>query len=69
MKLPNQTPSYDILLESQRNRLIEQADAQNYKKGQDLYVAPGQRLILYNPSGIAYEVYINASNALAIRTI
>jgi hypothetical protein len=32
-----------------------------------LYVTPGQRLILYNPSGVAYEVYINSSNALALR--
>lgn len=67
MKLPNPPQSYDVLIENQRNRLIEQADAQNYKKAQDLYVTPGQRLILYNPSGVAYEVYINASNALAIR--
>lgn len=67
MKLPNPPQSYDTMLESQRNRMLEQSDGQNYKKNQDLYVTPGQRLILYNPSGVAYEVYINASNALAIR--
>ncbi len=67
MKLPNPPQSYDVMLESQRNRMLEQSDGQNYKKNQDLYVTPGQRLILYNPSGVAYEVYINASNALAIR--
>jgi hypothetical protein len=67
MKLPNPPQSYDAMLESQRNRMLEQSDGQNYKKNQDLYVTPGQRLILYNPSGVAYEVYINASNALAIR--
>lgn len=67
MKLPNPPQSYDAMLESQRNRMLEQSDGQNYKKNQDLYVTPGQRLILYNPSGVAYEVYINASNALEVR--
>lgn len=67
MKLPNPPTEYDAMLESQRNRLIEQSDTQNYKRNQDMYISPGQRLILYNPSGVAYEVYINASNALAIR--
>lgn len=67
MKLPNPPQTYDPMAESQRNRLLEQSDGQSYKKNQDLYVTPGQRLILYNPSGVAYEVYINASNALAVR--
>ena len=67
MKLPTPSQSYSADVESQRSRLIEQADNQNYKKGQDLRVIAPQRLILYNPSGVAYEVYINSSNALAVR--
>lgn len=67
MKLPNPPQTYDAMAESQRNRLLEQSDGQNYKKNQDVYVTPGQRLIMYNPSGVAYEVYIDATNALAVR--
>ena len=67
MKLPTPPEKYDPMAESQRNRIIEQSDSQSYKKSQDMYLAPGQRLILTNPSGVAYEVYINASNALAVR--
>ena len=46
MKLPRPGPTYDAHDEAQARALIEQADAQNIKLGQDVEVAGKAVLIL-----------------------
>ncbi len=46
MKLPRPRPTYDAHDEAQARTLIEQADAQNVKRGQDVEIAGGAVLIL-----------------------
>lgn len=67
MKLPVPTPRYDDTAESQRNRIIEQADNLNYKKGQDVVVARPAKLIVYSDAGDAFEVYVSAAGVLGVR--
>jgi len=58
VKLPSPSPSYDQSRESERNRLIERADQQSHKRGQDLFVSPG-RLIITSPNGELNSVQVN----------
>lgn len=46
MRLPRPRPTYDAHDEAQARSLIEQADAQNVKRGQDVEIAGGAVLIL-----------------------
>lgn len=48
MKLPVPPQDYLASQENQRNRLLEQADAQNYKRGQDVRIDDPADLILTN---------------------
>jgi len=46
MKLPRPRPTYDVHDEAQARTMIEQADARNVKRGQDVEIAGGAVLIL-----------------------
>ncbi len=48
MKLPVPPQDYLSSHENQRNRIIEQADGQNYKRGQDVRIDDPADLILKN---------------------
>lgn len=48
MKLPVPPQDYLATHENQRNRLLEQADSQNYKRGQDVRIDDPADLILTN---------------------
>lgn len=48
MKLPVPPQDYLATHENQRNRLLEQADGQNYKRGQDVRIDDPAELILTN---------------------
>jgi len=50
MKLPDPGVRFDPSREAERNRLIEQADGFNHKRGRDIEVSPG-RLIIRSPDG------------------
>jgi hypothetical protein len=58
MRLPPPAPRYDPTREADKNRLLEQADLQNHKRGRDLYVSPG-RLIITSPDGTLWSVEVN----------
>jgi len=65
MKLPPPAPRYDPPREAERNRLLEQADRDNHKRGRDIYVSPG-RLIMVSPDGTTYDA--NVTNTGQLRT-
>jgi hypothetical protein len=58
VKLPAPSPRYDAPREAERNRLLEQADRANHKRGRDIYVNPGS-LILTSPDGTEWSVNVN----------
>ena len=46
MKLPRPRPTYDAQDEAQTRMAIEQADAQTFKRGQDVEIAGGISLVV-----------------------
>lgn len=64
MKLPSATPQYDLRDQAQLRNLLERADVQNRKKGQDIEVL-GARLVLTSPNGTRYSVTVDNSGNLS----
>jgi len=68
MKLPDPTPKYDQPRQRLIHHALEQADAHNRKKEQDIEVHPA-RLILRSPDGTRYEVRVSDAGALTADVI
>ena len=64
MKLPRPQPRYSPGAESQRNLQIEQADKRNRKKGTDVELSRGERVILQSPDGVRWAVTIDNTGTL-----
>ncbi len=60
MKLSRPRPTYDAHDEAQARTLIEQADAQNFKRGQDVEIAGGAVLILTDAAGNRFRITVVA---------
>jgi hypothetical protein len=58
MRLPRPRPTYDAHDEAQARSLIEQADGQNFKRGQDVEIAGGAVLILSDESGRRFRITV-----------
>lgn len=65
MKLPAPSVRYDNSREADRNRILEKADRENHKRGQDLYVSPG-RLLYQAESGEVYSIKVNDTGQLQV---
>lgn len=59
MKLPVPPQDYLATQENQRNRLIEQADSQNYKRGQDVRIQQPSKLIVSDVDFITDETHVD----------
>lgn len=64
MKLPTAAQSYDLRDQAQMRNLLERADVQNMKRGQDIEVSSA-RLILTSPNGTRYSVTVDNSGNLS----
>lgn len=64
--LPNPPQQYEPSAEAQRNQMIEQADSQNHKRGSDVELGPGERLILRSPDGSRWAVTVSNAGALEV---
>ena len=64
MKLPTAAQSYDLRDQAQMRNLLERADVQNMKRGQDIEVSSA-RLILTSPNGSRYSVTVDNSGNLS----
>lgn len=68
MKLPSAAPQYDLRDQAQLRNLIERADVQNRKQGQDVEIR-GARLVLTSPNGTRYSVTVDNSGNLSATAI
>lgn len=68
MRLQNPSANYNARLEIERNRQIEQADAENHKRNRDVEVGIG-RLILTSDDGTRYELELANDGYVKIKTI
>ena len=64
MKLPSAAREYDLRDQAQLRNLLERADVQNRKQGQDVEIR-GARLILTSPNGTRYSVTVDNSGNLS----
>jgi hypothetical protein len=67
MKLPRPRPSYDRQDEALARTMIEQADAGNYKRGQDVEIAATAGLIIRDEAGLRYRVTVIGGVVTAVR--
>lgn len=70
MKLPSPAQQYDATGEANFRKILEQTDAQNYKRNQDVEIGskkitPPNRLILCSPNGSKYEILVSNSGVLS----
>lgn len=68
MKLPTAARQYDLQDQAQMRNLLERADVQNMKRGQDIEVSSA-RLILTSPNGTRYSVTVDNSGNLSATAI
>lgn len=68
MKLPLPTLAYNKLAEQRRNGLIEQADAENHKRGRDVEIGQG-RLILTSPDGTRFEIEVDNAGTITATSL
>ena len=64
MKLPVPPQDYLASHENQRNRLIEQADSQSYKRGQDVRIQQPSKLIVSDVDFITGETHVDQTGRL-----
>jgi len=68
VKLPTAARQYDLQDQAQMRNLLERADVQNMKRGQDIEVSSA-RLILTSPNGTRYSVTVDNSGNLSATAI
>ena len=68
MRLPAAPDRYDRQIETQRNLLIELADAQSHKRDEDVEVGAA-RLIVQSPNGTRYELKVDNSGNVSASTV
>ena len=69
MSLPQAQEGYDASNERRTRAALEAADALNFKKGQDLRLARGERLILRSPDGAEWVVSVSDAGALVVTSL
>lgn len=63
LNLSRPPEQYSTRDQAEVRRTLQLEDAVNFKKGQDVRLARGERLVLYSPNGTAYQVTVdNAGN-------
>lgn len=68
MKLPTPADKYDRTLASEAHRLIEQADRQNLKRGEDINLGSA-RVILTSPDGTRYALTVANGGTLSTTAV
>jgi hypothetical protein len=66
MQLPRPARGYDANNEAQARDAIIRADAENYKRGRDVELAPGQRLILRSAGGTRWKIEVDVAGLLSL---
>ncbi len=69
MSLPQAARAYDASNERQVRAALENADRLNFKKGQDVRLARGERLILRAPNGGEWVVGVDNAGSLTVTAL
>lgn len=66
MKIGAAPGSYDPADQAKVRKAIADADTQNFKKGQDVQLLRGERLILASPNGSRWLVGVSNAGAIVV---
>jgi hypothetical protein len=69
MNLPAPESQYDQADEAATRRTIAAVDAQSYKRGRDVELQPGQRLILRSPDGTRWAVSVSNAGVVGAAVV
>lgn len=69
MKLMHPPPQYSPRIEAQRNATIENADMRNRKKGRDVELGDGERLVMKSPDGTRWSVTVSNTGTLEVNAL
>ena len=69
MKLVRPPQRYSPQIEAQRNVSIEKADAENRKKGRDVELGDGERLVMKSPDGTRWSVTVSNTGTLEVNAL
>lgn len=68
MKLPLPVIEYNRRQAGENNRIIEQADRENHKRGRDVEIGAA-RLILTSPNGTRYSIEVDDAGNLSASAV
>lgn len=68
MKLPIPQGQYSRVVEVDRNRALEMADAMNHKRNRDVEIGQA-RLILTSPNGTRYSITVDNAGVISATAI
>jgi hypothetical protein len=68
MKLPAAGVRWEPGRDNDRNRLLEQADRMNHKRGRDIEVSPG-RLVISSPDGTRWSITVADDGTVAAEAL
>lgn len=63
--LSRPSPQYDVRDQAEFRNALQSEDGLNFKRGQDVRLARGERLIIYSPNGTAFEVVVSNAGVLS----
>lgn len=69
MQLPKPGAVYDANNEAQARDAISRADAESYKRGRDVELQPGQRLILRSGEGTRWRLEADAAGLVSLSAL
>ena len=69
MKLPTPPGRYERDLEARRNRILELESKRTRKRGEDLELGDGERLILRSPDGNRWALTVDNTGALGTEAL
>lgn len=69
MKLSPAPEKYDRAEEQANRKLLEGADALNYKKAQDIRLQRSERLIMPSPDGTLWIVSVSNAGAIVVTAL
>ena len=69
MRLTRPPERYSRSSEAQRNLQLEQADRKNRKKGADVELGDGERLVLRSPDGTRWALTVDNTGALGTEAL
>jgi hypothetical protein len=66
LTLPKSPPSWSQVWQTRLNQTHEISDLQNRKKGTDVIIEPGAKLIMSSPNGTAWQITVSDAGVIGI---